>query len=54
MTYDEQQEQRVLRSFRAMDERRKQEAVVRMERIAKTHPARAPVLLRLVAGCGPR
>lgn len=43
-------EMSVLLAFRAMDGRRKQEALVRMERIAKTHPGRAAPVLRLVAG----
>ena len=45
-------EQKILNSFRAMDKRRKQEAVIRMDRIAKTHPdhARPSAKLRLVGG----
>lgn len=43
-------EKSILDAFRAMDDRRKWEALVRMDRIASTHPGRAGPLLRLVAG----
>ena len=47
-------EQKILNSFRAMDDRRKREAVARMERISKTHPDKQPAKLRLVAGSSVR
>lgn len=43
-------EKSILDAFRAMDNRRKWEALVRMERIATTYPHRAVPRLRLVAG----
>lgn len=41
-------EQWLMKSYRAMDDRRKREALVRMDRIAATHPARPAKKLRLV------
>jgi hypothetical protein len=46
LTWDEMA---VLASFRAMDDRRKREAPIRMERIACTHPGRAGPRLRLIS-----
>lgn len=43
-------EQKILNAYRAMDLRRKQEAVVRMQRIAKTYPEKPVLKLRLVTG----
>lgn len=43
-------EQKLLSSFRAMDDRAKQESLVRMDRIARQHPAKRAVVLRLVGG----
>jgi hypothetical protein len=40
----------VLSAFRAMDARRKAEAVHRMKRIATTYPGRVAPFLRLVSG----
>lgn len=40
----------ILSAFRAMDDRRKREALIRMERIARTHPGRAGPRLRLISG----
>jgi hypothetical protein len=42
-------EMSALSAFRTMENRRKEEAVVRMQRIAKTHPGRAASRLRLVS-----
>ena len=41
---------RIAQLFAAMDDRRQQEAIVRMARIAATHPRRAAPALRLIAG----
>jgi hypothetical protein len=43
-------EMSILVAFRAMDERRKREALERMDRIARTHPGHIGPRLRLVAG----
>jgi hypothetical protein len=43
-------EKSILDAFRAMDDRRKWEALERMDRIARTHPGRVGSRLRLVAG----
>jgi hypothetical protein len=43
-------EMSILDAFRAMDERRKWEALTRMERIAGTHPLRVGPRLRLISG----
>jgi hypothetical protein len=43
-------EKSILEAFRAMDDRRKWEALERMDRIARTHPGRVGPRLRLVAG----
>jgi hypothetical protein len=47
LTHDEKS---ILDAFRAMDDRRKWEALERMDRIARTHPGRIGPRLRLVAG----
>jgi hypothetical protein len=41
-------EKSILDAFRAMDDRRKREALDRMDRIARTHAGRAGARLRLV------
>jgi hypothetical protein len=43
-------EMSILEAFRAMDNRRKWEALMRMERIAGTHPLRVGPRLRLISG----
>jgi hypothetical protein len=43
-------EKSILDAFRTMDDRRKREALDRMDRIAHTHPGRAGPRLRLVGG----
>jgi hypothetical protein len=43
-------EKSILEAFRAMDERRKWEALTRMERIAGTHPLCVAPRLRLISG----
>lgn len=40
----------ILTAFRRMDRRRKEDALVRMVRIAKTHPEHPPARLYLVTG----
>jgi len=41
---------RIAMLFAAMDDRRQQEAITRMTRIATTHPRRPRPVLRLVVG----
>ena len=46
-------ELRILAAFRAMDPRRKEEALTRMARIAEAHPLHRAPLLRVVSGGAP-
>lgn len=42
--------QRIIDAYEKMDQRRRDEAVARMERIAKTYPMKPATHLRLVVG----